>query len=355
MTIEATGSAPVEAANGSINAGVDSSDLEVSSDVDVDLDPTNDPNESFESWLKRQDSKEAKVPESEKNGKKESDKSDKSLKKDDKPDNESKKVLKETKDAKDVESDEKNKEIPSPKIKLGDKEYSEPELTKELTEGKQAFEQLKTIQSQAEQLVDMLRKDPGQILDKVGANKEAIERWYYETFLEPELLTPEQRQAKSDRSRVEAFEKAESERRAKEDAEKSENLKKQYQQEFTKQIAEGLKQGGLPETDWTRNQAARHLKQALVDKRPVQMPEIVAKVKQDWVELQKSIVAGLSAEQLAEHLGEDAITKLRAHDVAKLKQDKFESKKPPVESDNKARPKKEKRKLTSVYDILENL
>jgi hypothetical protein len=347
MTMESTTSAEA-----SVNAEVDLEASEVTSEVDddskADSDIDSDQSETYEQWLARQnkmppkktsgdDSKKApkmekaepKIPESKENGKTE---------------------------PKEQETGTKRQEPEAPaKIKLKDKEYTQDELIKEFDTLREGSSKLQELQQQAEQLVELLKTDPGRILGKIGANREAIEKWYYETHIAPEMLTPEQRQAKADSEELAQY-RAQNQQLEQERAERQQQeLKSKYQKEFTDRINEALDTAGLPKTDWTLQRAANYLKQGYqAGNKEISAADAVNQVKQDWIELQKSVVSKMSPEELANHLGEDTLSKLRARDVEQFKNKAFE---PKNEAPKEPRQKKEKerKRIKSPYDILENL
>ena len=297
----------------------------------------------FEAWLS---AKESKAEPKKEEGKK-----------DEKP-----KDIKEPKD--ENKPEEPKKELPSegkeePKpgtpasIKVGDKEFKVEDIEAKFKEFDSLSEELNTVRSQAQQLVDMLQKDPAQIFDHINLPKEVIEKWYYETHMIPSMMTPEQRQARADRTELDKLRKVESERSAKEEQVKSENLRKKYHEEFSTKIKDALTKTGLPVNEWSISQTARHLSQELSNGNNQATPESVAmRVKQDWAALQSSILQGMNTEQLAAHLGKDVIVKLREHDIANLENKAFKPIEKAVSKPTEKKDKDKKPRFKNLYDGL---
>lgn len=256
------------------------------------------------------------------------------------------------KEALKTEKVEEKPVVPS-KLKVGDKEYGETEIADLVKASETSAKAVEEVRAQAQQLINLLQTDPAQIFDHIQMPREAIEKWYYEHYMEPSLLTPEQRQAKADRAQLERFKKAEAERVAKEEAAQAEALRKRYHEEFTASIQNALTETGLPVTEWSISQTARYLSKEFAAGNKAATPtSVAAKVKADWIELQNSVLKGMTPEQLAASLGNEAVAKLRQHDVSKLNNDAF---KPAPKTESKPAAKKDskdKPRFKNLYDGL---
>lgn len=246
-------------------------------------------------------------------------------------------------------------------------EVSESEMVKRAQKADAAeerFAQASKIQKQAEQLVEMLKTNPGAILSKIGTSKEALEEFYYKTYVAPDLMTPEQKQlATSDaekadlKARLEKFE--ENERFAKEQAQtaKDEADKEQHRANYSKQFEEALETGGIPKSGWSVRQMAYYMKQALAQGYAHITPkDVLPLVKEDFIKAQREMVAGMTPKQLQEYIGEETVAKLRAHSIEQAKSPKFQNSLDQAASEGRQEPKKEeKKRYSSVYDMLKNL
>lgn len=242
------------------------------------------------------------------------------------------------------------------KIKVKDKEYSPEELEKTLLEADQARADYTKIHKQAEQLIDVLKTDPGKVLDQLEVNKDVIDQWYYKKYIEPDILTPEQRQAKADQEELARLRQKDQEETQRQETQRQEQLRKQYQQEWANRITSALDSAGLPKSELVVSRMAYHMKQALSSgKQNVQPTDVVDLVRQDLIELQKSTISSLPPDKLQEVLGEEALTKLRKHEADKYKQTKFENKNPPKPGKPRDTKKKSTKKYSSPYDLLDDL
>lgn len=343
MSLEA--SAPVSAPEASPVDSSPEQGLDTPQESSEASEASTGPEESFQAWLARQEgSKEPKAPK-------------------EKPDTESVSSKEPKDEDKAAEAEEPaSKEAPQePKVKVGDKEYTHKEISERLSAADQTSKQYETLQGQAKQLVEMLKNDPGAVLAKVGANREALENWYYKNYIEPDTLSPEQLETRNLKDRVSEYEAKEAAQAKQAEAAKAEKAaqqkeadKERYRSEWSTKIQEALETSGLPKSDWTVTRMALYLKQALQQGRKDVQPSDVAKqVKADWAAAQKDLLANLTPAQLAAQLGDEALAKIRQHDVEKYKSTKFENKNP---GQGKARTvEKETKKYSSIYKMLEDL
>lgn len=306
------------------------------------LEGANDPNESFDSWLKRTESEkkgssndkktETKEAASKDSGKKEATKEE---------------AVSNNKADPKADASKAPETVESP-LKVGDKEYKAKDIesmSKQLEDYK--ANEGKTAR-QLQDLVKILQEDPAKVFNKLGIKKELIEEYLWKNHYEYETLSPEQKIAKLEgekKSQLEASAKAEQE--AKDKAQYESN--RIY---WTGVIKEGLDSQGLPETEWTVQRMAGYIKRAKDQGINASHHEIAKLVREDMENAQKAAVAGLSAEQLAKVLGEDAVKALRQHEVDRLKQAKFENK--AAVPQHVERSKKTGKKITNIYDLLED-
>lgn len=254
-------------------------------------------------------------------------------------------------------SDQKQEteQVVTPKIKIKDKEYETAELEKVMEEHgvaaskiKDFEDHFKQVDQNIEKMIDMIKTDPRTLFDRMEVPKEVIEKYYYEKYIEPNTLSAEQKLERYEKADKEKREKEVQDTKAKEDSDRVEHFKGQWRDK----IAQTLKEGGLPETDWIVSRMAGYMKQA-IDKKlyHVGPSDVVKFVKEDLKNLQKATLGNLTPEQIAETLGEEVIQKIRENETKKFSQGKFDSKvtsQPKVE--RKPLPGK---KITNIYDLLE--
>lgn len=290
------------------------SDMVVSPDASEEVvDPAQDPEEPFEDWLAR------------KNAPKEPPK---------------------------VEQEPEDEKVAAPPAKEEPKES--PEVEKFKLEAKQAKAEHAKLNKQAEQLVNLLKTDPGKILNKLGVNKEAIEEWYYKNHIEPDLLTPEQKQARVEKEELERYRANAAKQVERKEQERKEQLKERYKQEWSNRINAALDKSDLPKSDLVVSRIAYHMKIAFEQgNKHIQIDQVIPLVKKDIQALQAKSMAGMSPKDLKKLLGEETMAKLRAHDAEQYKQDKLENKK--SLSKPRTLEKKHNKRYKNVYDLLDDL
>lgn len=238
------------------------------------------------------------------------------------------------------------------KIKVNGKEYTEPEINKAMTDlentvsdNKKQFEE---INSTIDKFLHKLRTDPGELFDKIGITRDAIEKYYMEKYVEPSKLTAEQKLQKMEDEKAENTRKAVEQQKAQERAQSQEY----HRQQYLTQISGAIKEAGLPETDWVVSRMAGYMQLAMQNKQSWITPKDIAPlVEQDLIKLQTSSLVSLPADKIVARLGEDVIKKIREHDTKNLKAGKFENTNPGTGTVE--RKEKKGKRITSVYDMLD--
>ncbi len=278
---------------------------------EVKGDGANDPNESFADWQARQA---------------------KSTGSDDKE------TSKETK-----EEVKKEEPVKAGTVKVGDKEYGEPEITELLAQSGK-FDNLFT---EVQDFIAQLRTDPSDIFDKVGVSQKAIEDYYYNKYIEPTTLTAEQKLERYEKRDQEAKEVAAKEQKAKDEQSQIDH----YRSQISKQIEDAITEIKLPSNSWVNKRMAEYIKQGL--SKGVTAQDAAQMVKNDLIEAQKMTLSGLDSDKLAETLGEDVVSKLRSHEASKFKS-KFENTNPGKGKIQERSKKDETRKkVSNIYDLLD--
>ncbi len=295
------------ASEGSVDTSVNSTENNA---TEPKLSGENDPNESFSSWLERQNSKKETKTEP---------KQEKSEKTVLKGTGNEKVEPKETKqaEAKDVSKDSVEKTSKpeqvstEAEIKVGDKSFKAKDLEKVLADAEALKTNETKVTKQLQDLVRILKENPGSVLDRLEVPRETLEKYYYEKYLEFDQLTPEQKVEKlqaKERDRVEAERKAQQESVERERYEAN----RKY---WAGVIKESLDSEGVPETEWTVQRMAGYIKQAKDKGIQASNQEIAKLVKEDLQNAQKAALAGLRPEELTKVLGDEAVKALRQHEL----------------------------------------
>lgn len=310
-----------------------------------------DPNESFSDWLRRQPgSKTEEVPKSE-SGR---DEKGRFVAK-------AKDTNKQEVSENDTNSTQKSvpevEKSPEPELKVGDKAFKAKDietLNKSYEEMRTAHE---TLNSQVRDLVETLKNNPGAVLDHLGISKNLIESYYYDKYVQPEVfksLPAEQKVAhyeKLEQDRLAAEQAKQAEQARLEQEAKVKAAETESQKLWSQRFTEALNEAGIPNTQWAHQQMAAYVKQAQDKNIQITAKDLVPLVKADLVEAKKAALEGITPEEITALLGQDMMSKIRAQDVAKFKQEQFENKTPlkaKVE-----RSEKPKKRLSSIYELLD--
>ena len=311
---------------------------------------------SFEEWLEKEEGKEdAKKPDIEKKPTKRKAKKEPTVEEviaakqakespedsDEKPETESEEPVSNKQD--------------TTKVKIGDKEYTTEELSAQLSKVEEVTKQHESLLAQVNDLVEALKSRPGDILGQLGANKEAIEEWYYKSHIEPTLLSPEERQAKADKEELESYRTNAQKLKEEQEAKAAEESKEQAKKAWSERIEKAMSEVDLPRTQYTVSKVAQYLRQAYDNGvKDVQPADVVKFVKEDWINTQKELTAKLSPEELMKSLGEETLAKIRQVEVDKYKQTALRPKEKPA---GKVRDtgKSKNKKFSSIYNMLDDL
>ncbi len=195
------------------------------------------------------------------------------------------------------------------------------------------FQEASEMKKSADKIKQRALKDPmGAIID-LGVSedqlREAMESYYNRKYIEPETLTPEQRELT--RFREEAKQREEEAKLAKEKEEQDsiEKMTTQHREVFQKQIISALEASGLPKTPFFAARMAFHMQENLRNGWEAPQELIVEQVKQEHNSIFKQIV-DLPAEDAIKVLGDDFVNKIRMHDLQKLRESRGKLVKPTV-------------------------
>jgi hypothetical protein len=146
--------------------------------------------------------------------------------------------------------------------------------------------------TQVNQLIDALKKDPWKVLSNpaLGLDARKMAEEYVWNQIQQERMTPEQRQAAQDRLENSQM-KAEKEQAQREQQEREMNaLIAQRRAYWEKTIPEAIDAAGLPKTSYTVRRFAEYIKAAAKARMPADMPAIATQIRQELVDLQSKFL-----------------------------------------------------------------
>lgn len=149
--------------------------------------------------------------------------------------------------------------------------------------------------------------------------REAFETWYRKEFIEPETLTPEQREIAKYKEEAEKYK---SEREQEQQSKQQQELTRateHWTQEYQKQMVGALETSGLPKNEHTVGLMARYMKLNLEGGYNAPMEVVVQQVRNDFRQIVDSFVSNASGEQLVQMFGEGLVNQIRKFDLQRLR------------------------------------
>lgn len=182
------------------------------------------------------------------------------------------------------------------------------------------FQEASELRKQSEEFAKLLKNDPIKLLSdpRLGHNfREMAEKYLYEQ-LQYESLSPQERELKEAKEKLQAYEKEEkSKKEAAEQAQRDE-LRSRYAQDYQSKIVAAIQTSGLPASEHTVKKMAFYMHEGLKRGYKLEPSDVIDLVREDYVTEQKQLFGGLDPAQIIEMLGPDLASKIRQHDIAKL-------------------------------------
>lgn len=177
-----------------------------------------------------------------------------------------------------------------------------------------------------------------------------FEKSYKTRFIDPEGMTPEQREAAQYKKELEDT-KAKLKERDDADAKVAADKEGQAVREsMQKEIIDVIEKSGMPKTRFTANRVAFWMRQNLANGYDAPPEVITQQVKDEGKSIITSMLGESTPDQMVEMLGEDIIKKLRTYDLSRL-QKRFGENQPNTEKT----PRTPTKKGTSMADVDEYL
>jgi hypothetical protein len=234
------------------------------------------------------------------------------------------------------------------KVNGKEREVTEEELLSGYNRAEAAEERFKEAamtKKQAEEFVNMLKKDPIALLKdpRLGHDVRMIAEKYLLEQMQEEMLTPEQKELKEAKAKLKAYE---DQKRAIEQEQmkaRDKELTEKYTADYSNQIIKALNENSLPKTEYTVKRIAYYMHLGLQKGLNLSASDVADKVKQDYINEQKALFAAADGGTLVQLLGEDAANKLRKWDVSRVKNPNAHAKTPEKQFISDDTPKKTKK------------
>lgn len=174
---------------------------------------------------------------------------------------------------------------------------------------------------QAEEFISMM-KDPQKFYEtakKLGHDPRKLAEEYLVRELEDELMDPKEKELKTTKAKLEEYEAEKQRQKEAEEKQRNEALKAKYQQEYSEQFVDALKNIDLPPTKEMVAKMARYIARAAQLKFKMTPHEAAQLVKEDDLLEKRSIIRSLKGEEVIKYLGEDTINEVRKYDTSRIK------------------------------------
>ncbi len=175
------------------------------------------------------------------------------------------------------------------------------------------------LKKQAAELLKVIKDDPKRILSSLGVDVRRFSEDVIYEMIQEEAMSPEEKEHRDLKQRLEKYEAQEKEIQARERATRQEKMASEYANQIVSEVTEALKDSPVSKKHMPAiiSEVAK-LKQTLIrqGRNDVSTARIVQKVMGDFQEAQKQLIANYDTEQLIGILGKDAVAKLMKQQVA---------------------------------------
>lgn len=200
------------------------------------------------------------------------------------------------------------------------------------TAADERFQSAAKMMKQVEGLTSKL-KNPDQVIQalmdpSLGLSKEQVrssfEKWYASEFIDAEQnkdgtpLTPEQRELREYKAKVQAFEEEKKKLAEQDVTRQREEMVAQSREELQKTLIDALETGKLPKTNFTLRRLAYWVERNQQNGFDAPIDVLVGQVKNEAKYLREMAEAS-EGEQLVELLGDTILKKLRSYDLEQLR------------------------------------
>ena len=238
------------------------------------------------------------------------------------------------------------------RLKIGEEEVDEAEVikvyqsrkshqqaaNKELQEGKK-------LRRQNEEFIAKM-KDKATLFDvikKLGHDPRQLSEEFLASVLEEEMLDPREKELKSAKARLKAYEDLEKKQKEAKQKEADDQMKRKFSEDYSKQFIDALKVTGLPPTKKMVAEMASYIKRAADLKFEMTAEEAAKLVKDDQETHYRNLYGEADPETLARLLGDAGLQKVRTYDTAKIKDPAAQLKTPEEQGESRKKRDNTKR------------
>jgi hypothetical protein len=230
-------------------------------------------------------------------------------------------------------------------------EVDEEELKRGYTHQREANKKMQEglkAKKQAEEFVKMLKADPLKVLSHpdIGHDVRKLAEEYLAAQLEDEMLDPKEKELRTYKQKLEAYENEKRQEREAKEKEATDKLKAEYSKKYSEEFVEALKTVDLPGTKEMVGQMARYIARAASINFPMTPLEAAKLVQEDEDVRIRHRLKNATPEQMVKILDEEGLQKVRSYDTARLKDPNAGLSTPKEQSDGAPRKRDSSRRMT---------
>lgn len=246
------------------------------------------------------------------------------------------------------------------KVNGADMEVDEAELIAGYQTRKAADEKFREAamsRKQAEEFIHMLQVNPLKVLQdpRLGHDARKLAEEFLMSQYEEESMDPRDRELRDAKAQLQSIEEEKKRIQAEQEEAQNAELVEKYQHDIQGQIISTLESSGLPKSPHTVKRMAYYMHQGLVRGMNISAQDVVSLVKNDYIQEQKSLFGSLDGELLLQMLGDDVATKIRKHDISKLKSTQKQLSTPLKQAEGSSKPAARQDKKMSMQDWKEKM
>ena len=210
------------------------------------------------------------------------------------------------------------------------------------------FQEASRLKSKMDLIMENFSKDPVKGLTEFGIDPNELAFKLVSEQIDAEMLTPEETAQNELQSKFEKQQKELEELKGEKEKSQLDSLTEKYVTDYETKITNILNNSKLPKNAETVKRIADYMYQSLESGFDLTENHIVDLVKEDYHMAIKSFLGESEPEALIEFLGNDAISRIRKHDLQKIK-----TPEPTYEKEKQEKPIKQSKR--SVSDFMSDI
>ena len=214
------------------------------------------------------------------------------------------------------------------------------------------MEEAAMSRKEAEQVIRLFKENPRQAFQMLGSDARKFAEDVINQELRDSMMSPQEKELRDYKAKVDAYENERRQAQAQYEQQQMEDAINKQAESIQSEIISTLDTAGLPKTDRTVSRIVYYLQSALQAGYPNVGPkDVIEQVKQDYIHDFKSMIGGLSEDQIELFLGSDLVRKVAKSTVKAEKKAAII----PKEVNANRGDKKAEKKVLSPRDFFNNL